>query len=569
MTIRMKHARRLIARRPLLAGGVALLSVMATLFGNGDAATAQSSVAPDYAVEAFGDPWDYANPEDGGPSDGLLSTGIESSSLSDGQLKFRVSGPSYWFFLQGGYADSMATGRDASAHPVDASRFNRLVIRMSSSSYMGAGIRWFGCAEGPNCVGGTGFGLQPGMNTYDIPLGASNAGSLNWGGKIIALRIDFAPSTSADIAIDWIRLTSTGGSVDQWAGPVPAIVEPDITGGDDYATIARNGDAWDFDQQTDYLRADNATVSVANGVISGVNAGPAMNDPSVTLRVPKAFQGDDFHRMTVRWSYDGPFSLKDSPGGGMNARIVWRIAGTPPTATGKDLQESRDIVMYPTESEFTVDLASNPPIAVTDPRPDKVRIGWSGQLIELVRFDPNEDPGPRAWRVDSVKLAADDAGLDSFDVVLADANPGPGTQADVYVDTDNKDFDGAVIARNVDLSSGRATVTWRPPAGTKGTYWVHTTVRRGGAAVQRYSSGPVRMGVASGPTAYTFGPAVGGPASQVGVSDAPNELAQTAPPPTIATKPVVKPVAKPAKKAAKKAVKKPAKKAKKKTTTKK
>jgi hypothetical protein len=503
-----------------------------TLASGATPAPAQAAATPpDYAVETFGDPWDFSNPEDGGPSAGLLSTGIESSSMSEGQLKFRVGGPSYWFFLQGGYADSMPTGRDASAHPVDASRFNRLVIRMSSSSYMGAGIRWFGCSDGSNCVGGNGFGINPGMNTYDIPLGSSNAGPLNWGGKIIALRIDFAPNTPTDIAIDWIRLTSSGGPVDQWSGPVPSIVQPDVTGGDDFATIARNGDAWDFDQATDVLRADNATVSVANGQVNGVNAGPAMNDPSVTMRVPKAFKGDDFHRMTVKWSYDGSFSLKDSPGGGMNARVVWRIAGTPPTANGKDLQESRDIIMYPTEPDFTVDLASNPPAAVTDPRPDKVRIGWSGQLIELVRFDPNEDPGPRVWRVDSVKLAADDSGLDSFNVELADANPGPGTVADVYADTDNQGFDGELIARNVDLSSGKATVKWQPPAGTKGTFWIHSTIRRGGASVQRYSTGPVRMGVPSGPTAYTFGQAVGGPASQVGVSDsAPADLALTAPP---------------------------------------
>jgi hypothetical protein len=517
--------------------GVALGMMAAVTLSRGGALTpaaAQAGTPPDYAVETFGDPWDFSNPEDGGPAAGLLSGGIDSSTIADGQLKFRVNGPSFWFFLQGGYADSMATGRDASAHPVDSSRFNRMVFRLTSTSQISSSVRWFGCVDGPNCVGGKSFFVQPGTNTYDIPLGSSDAGSLNWGGKIIAMRFDFGAAAPTDIAIDWIRLTSSGGPVNEWNGPVPAIVQPDVSGGDDYATIARNGDAWDFNEPTDYLRTDNATASLANGQLNAVNAGPAKNDPSVTLRVPKAFHGDDFHRMTVKWSYEGPFALTDQPGGGMNARVVWRIAGTPPTATGKDLQESRDIIMYPSESDFTVDLASNPPSAVTDPRPDKVRIGWSGQLIELVRFDPNEDPGARVWHVDSIKLAADDAGLDSYDIELADANPAAGTLADVYADTDNQGFDGVLVARNVDLSSGKATVKWEPPAGTKGTFWIHSTIRRGGISVQRYSTGPVRMGAASGPAAYTFGPAVGGPASQIGVSDAPTGLALTTPPPAAA-----------------------------------
>ncbi len=501
-------------------------------------AAAQTVVTPaaasDYAVEAFGDPWDWANVEDGGPSKDLLSAGIDSSRIENGQLSFTVDKPSFWFFLQGGYADSTPTGRDANLHLVDATRYNRMVIRITASQPLSAGLLWFGCTEGDNCVGGVPLDIRAGTHDYDLPLGAARLAKRPWSGYISAMRLDFQPSSATQVSIDWMRLTNqASGPVGQWTGPVPAVIDPDVTGGEDFATLTRNGDAWDFDQPTDHLRADNATVRVEGGQIHGVNALPGMNDPSVTMKVPVAFNGDDFHRMTVKWSFDGPFSLRDEPGGGMNARIVWRIAGTPPTPDGKDLQESRDVVMYPTESEFTVDLKTNPASAVVDPRPGKAKIGWAGQSIELVRFDPNEDPGPRAWRVDHIKLAADDAGETSFDIRLADANPGPGTTADVYVDSDNAGYDGKAIATGVDLSSGAAVVPWTPPAGTVGTFWVYTTVKRGNAVVTRYSSGPVQMGRKSGLGAYKFGPAVGGPASQIGISDAPPAGATPAPVTTV------------------------------------
>jgi hypothetical protein len=491
-----------------------------------------AGVATDYAVEAFGDPWDWSNPEDGGPAEDLLSAGIASSTVSGGEVHFTVNRPAFWFFLQGGYADSTPTGKDASAHPVDAARFNRIVMRISSSQNISAGLLWFACSDRDDCGGGIPLDIRAGSHTYDINLGPARFLTHPWSGLIRSMRIDFDPRVSTDIGVDWIRLTNVGaGPVDQWSGPVPEITDPDMSGGDDFATLTRNGDAWDFDKPTDYLRADNAAVNLNGGQLHGVNAAPGMNDPSVTMKVPVAFKGEDFHRMTVRWSFDGPFSLKDSPGGGMNARIVWRIAGTPPTPDGKDLQESRDIIMYPTEKEFTVDLATNPASAVVDPRPGKAKIGWAGQTIELVRFDPNEDPGPRSWHIDDVRLAADDAGESSFDVRLHDANPGGGTTADVYADNDATGFDGALIAQGVDLSSGDATVKWTPPAGTNGKYWIHMTVRRGNAVVSRYSSGPVQIGRKSGAGAYQFGPAVGGPASQVGVADIVPGAAAPAPAP--------------------------------------
>jgi hypothetical protein len=504
----------------VLSAGLVVSPPQATAQASAQA-TAQSSGSggnTDYAVEAFGDPWDWSSESDGGPSTDLLSQGIAASRVDNGQLSFTVDKPSFWFFLQGGYADSTPTGKDASANPVDASRFNRLIFRVTSSQRLSAGLLWFGCSDSDDCGGGIPIDILAGTHTYDLTLGAPKFLSRAWSGRISSMRFDFSPSQSTQVSFDWIRLTNSAGTASQWAGPVPEIVEPDVTGGDDFATISRN-DKWDFTQATDMLRADNASVRIENGRINGVNAAPGMNDPSVTMKVTKAFRGEDFHRMTVKWGFEGPFSLRDEPGGGMNARIVWRIMGTPPTPDGQDLQESRDIIMYPNETEFTVDLATNPASAVVDPRPGKAKIGWNNQMIELVRFDPNEDPGPRRWYVEEVKLAADDAGESFFDIMLRDDARAAGTRADVFVDSDRSGFDGTLVASGVDLADGSATVRWTPKAGTAGTFWVYTQVTRAGSTVQRYSGGPVQMGRKSGVGAYQFGPAVGGPASQVGIGD--------------------------------------------------
>jgi hypothetical protein len=559
------HTRSRFRTSAVTAVGAALLTSAFVAGGSVVSPTRASAQASsgniDYAVEAFGDAWDWSSASDGYPARDLLSSGIESSQVANGQVSFTVDKPSFWFFLQGGYADSTPTGKDASAHPVDASRFNRVIMRVTASQRLSAGLLWFGCTEGDSCVGGVPLDVQAGTHTYDLSLGQARLATRAWGGQISAMRLDFQPAGSTQVAVDWIRLTNGAGTASEWTGPSPEIVEPDITGGDDLAALTRNGDRWDFDQPTDVLRADNASIKVGGGRVDGINALPGMNDPSVTMKLTKAFNGNDFHRMTVKWGFDGPFSLRDEPGGGMNARVVWRIMGTAPTPDGQDLQEGRDVVMYPYESEFTVDLATNPASAVVDPRPGKSKIGWAGQMIELVRFDPNEDRGARRWFVEDVKLAADDSGDNFFDIQIADRTPKAGTKADVYVDTDNAGFNGTLVANGVDLSSGLATVRWTPPAGTAGTFWVHTTVSRDGASVSRYSGGPVRMGVSSGPTAYQFGPAVGGPASQVGIGDdgapvgvAPAPVVPKASPTTTIPKRLA---AKPPQKAKPKKVKKP------------
>jgi hypothetical protein len=552
------HGTRRSNRRATSALGCALalaglVAVPATVQ---QSAKAQSTGGSDYAVEAWGDPWDYNNPEDQILVEGQTTVGIQNARVANGKLGFDVSGGSYFHLIWGGYPDTVPTNRDGAIKPIDTDRFNRIVMKVTASAYTPAGLRWYSCTQqNGGCEGGMPVTLEAGTHVYDLPV-VNSVGSAAWqGGRPISLRMIFSPYGPTHVDVEWVRLTGSGdGPVDEWNGPVLRIEDPDVTGGNDYATMARNGDAWDMSSADDLLRTDNVAGQFQNGVFEATNAGPVINDPGVTLKVPVAFNADDFHRATVNFTYDGELNLEDKVGGGQNARLMWRIAGTPLTKNGSHNQVSRDVVTFPGQNSFTVDLKTNPSTDAVDPR-SSPRIGWAGNMIEMFRFDPNEDRGARRWRIDSVKLADDDAGETNFAIRLRDANPAPGTQVKLFADTDSVGYNGQLIADNVDISGGTATVNWTPPAGTKGLFWIYAVTTRGGFSTRTYSTGPVRMGSPVGK--YTFGPATGGPQGQINFGVKPEAVGVPTgnPPAALALTPTTK---KPGKKAP--AVKAPTKK---------
>lgn len=479
-----------------------------------------AGAASDYAAEAFSDPWDYSNPEDQVIADDGPTRGMTNGSISGGQLHFDMAGQGYFHPLWGGYPGALAVGREGIAHPIDAGRYTTIAFRMNASAAVPAGVRWYTCqAISDACQGGFNFFTVPGWHTYVFPLQAINEAALTtpWAGNIVSLRIALSPGAQEHFDVDWTRVMPSGVEANDDFGPLPQIDEPDVSGGTDYAATARGGDMWDFNEATDHLRADNVSGSVTGGHFVGQNGVPTMNDPSVTVRLGPTFSGDQFHRVTVGYTYDGGFNLQDKVGGGMVARLIWRIAGTPLTKTGADLQNSDDIVTYPNAREFTVDLAANPAAEVTDPEQNGPRVGWSGQMIEMLRIDPNEDRGARTWKLDYVKVADDDAGAKSFDIVWHDNAWQSGTKADLYIDSDAHGFDGTPIATGLVVAQGRNVYTWTPPAGTTGRWHVYAVHGRNGRTGRAYSTGPMRIGGITDPGAYTFGPMVGGPASQAGV----------------------------------------------------
>ena len=508
------------------AGAFSMALIVGLTATGSQPAKAQASSGADYAVETYGDAWDYDNVEDQIIADRQTTVGLDNPKVANGNLSFDISGGSYFHMIWGGYPDSAPTNRDGALNPIDTSRFDRIVLKVNASAYTPAGLRWYTCAnQDGSCQGGMPITLEAGTRVYDLPINSTEG--VAWQGqRPISLRMIFQPYGPTHIDVDWIRLTNSGdGSVGEWSGPEMHIDDPDITGGADYATLARNGDAWDFSSVDDYLRLDNVSGQIQNGMLEGTNIGPTTNDPGVTMRVPVAFSADDFHRATIHYSYDGELNLEDKVGGGQNARLMWRIAGTPLTNNGSHNQVSRDLVMFPHQKSFTLDLRTNPSSVVVDPRSNP-RIGWAGNMIEMFRFDPNEDRGARRWRIDNIKLADDDAGETSFTIKLRDTNPAPGTTVKLFADSDANGFDGQQISDAVDISGGTASVNWQPPAGTNGTFWIYALSSRGAITSRTYATGPLRMGAPVGK--YSFGPATGGPHGQINFATRPGAPTATA-----------------------------------------
>ena len=245
------------------------------------------------------------------------------------------------------------------------------------------------------------------------------------------------------------------------AQPEPQILSPSLAGGDDWATTVRH-DPWDFQQASDVASVDNASVTIGGGQLNGTNAGPRPNDPSFYLAVPTPIDATTYHRLTVKVHYDGPFSLGDESGGGMVARLIWTL---PLQTTGQNNQISNDIVVYPGDNTISVDLRTNPPGAINDDSvalPD--RLGWGGPQspnVYGVRFDPNEDPGPRTWRVTSVSLTAEDRGRPDFDVQFRDNAFKAGTTTDLYADTSGTGTGGVKIASGLATAAGINHFDWR------------------------------------------------------------------------------------------------------------
>ncbi len=268
--------------------------------------------------------------------------------------------------------------------------------------------------------------------------------------------------------------------------PQPVVLNPDRKGGADYATTVR-GDAWDFGQSTDVAGLQNA-MGTANGItFDGVNVGPSANDSQIRLPVPTPIDGSRFHRLTFRAGYDGPFGLQDAPGGGMNARIVWATAGAPGA-----WQDSDDFVVFPGWHEYTVELATNPPTAINEPT-TPIKLGWAGQQITDLRWDPHEDPGARAFSIDDIRVAEDDKGIGSYAIEFKDNNWEAGTKADIYIDSDADGFNGSKIAGNVSVVPGVNTYTWSGMNVSPGRYWVYVVMNDGAGQDGAYSTGPVHM----------------------------------------------------------------------------
>ena len=447
--------------------------------------------SPDFASEAYGDPWDYSNAEDQNTD----LTNSPSLSVSGGRMSIAIR-PGTTFQPVASVAGSLPYGRDGAVAPVDSSRYRHLSFRMDQPARGIGAVYWFTCRSlSAACGGGLTFPLVPGDHVYDVRLDASSvlAAKVPWTStKVTGLVVqpvvlpDGAATVSA--SFDWMRLFAPErphGSLPPGAWPdvtidpipIPVVDSPVPSEGQDLAS-AQRGAPWTFTSAVPGVRVVNAGVSgYGTRGMTATNGSPVRNDPQVLFPV-SPFDASRFHHLSFDLTYDEPFSLEETPGGGKMARVIWNTASTTTP------QVSDDILTWSRANGRTVslDLAAGD---VTDPESGGPRVGWAGQTVTSLRFDPNEDPGAATWNLRSFSLRADPEARQATTVRFHDAAWVPGTTADVKVGTGAPGTPYETIASGVAVAQGVNSVPFDLGSRPQGSYRVEVVLRHpaGGGAL--------------------------------------------------------------------------------------
>lgn len=507
--------------------------------------------AQDYASQTFADPWDFSNREDLKTDKGPALK-LTSPSLSGGRLSFTITGSGYVSPVWGGYPGSLYLERDGSrsGNQVVAGAYTHVSLRAYASRATSAGFMWFTCPGlSGSCEGGMPISLKAGWNTYDFTLVNKSYGLPKaWAGAVHGLRLALnGASTGTSFSFDWMRLyrpgtsgtvTTSGSSVlvddvdngeapwvapcvtgtscsldlsllppgtyrfadpaspSSWSSPVqvvprarPVVLNPGESGCGDWATNARAGNRWDFNQATDVKKRSNATGSTTSGVAHGTNASPTINDPQLHLAMPRVIDGRKWRRITFTMSYDGAFNLADTKGGGTMARVMWQRA-----ESGTAWLQTSDIVTYSGTRTYTIDLGAAGVNESTAPYKYPIT---SSSKVTALRIDPNEDRGYRKWHVHDVRLAAtcSVARGGSFPISFTDKAFTPGSTASIYVVASSTPrTTGGSLVGTVNQVSGTNSMTWRVPAGqAPGSYWVYAKISNGTSVAVRPASGPLNV----------------------------------------------------------------------------
>ena len=464
---------------------------------------ADLSSSGDYATDQFGDPWDFDNVEDFSPYAGVQAVDADTIGYDKGWLVVTTRQNTF-LRLATRMPGVIPWGRDTALHPIDSGRYTRLTFRLCNDGPgQWGGIFW----SRPDGVSGAiPIAFPAGCGTYDYDLTNAAQYALPgrngaWSGVVDDLTI--VRSGTADRSVfrfDWVSLhrPDTGPSAANVTlpegTPQPVVLSPNRSGGADYASLARGGDAWDFEQPSDVAQLVNATGSVQGGQLAAAGAPPALNDPAVVLPLGNVpIDGTRFHRATIDVCYDGAsWGLADVPGQGMMGRLAWLVEGS------VRLSESQDFVVYPGCQAITLDLATNPPEAVHDESTiDKV--GWAGRRIMYVRFDAHEDRSGRGFQLRDFRLAEDANFTSTFDIHFLDRAWTSGTTAEVFV-TAQPDGTGGTLVGRTSVAEGGTTFTWngRDVNGAQlpnGAYWVNVRLRNSsGRVATAVSGGPVVLG---------------------------------------------------------------------------
>lgn len=250
---------------------------------------------------------------------------------------------------------------------------------------------------------------------------ANAAISDNSSSRVQANVAGFAPGTSFwSVAADGTK-TLVGTTK---AAPLPVVDSPTAAGCGDYATKYL-GHPWTFHSGRSLAgHANMSRISFSpSGELSATNAAPHINDPNISLPIARGgINGKLYHRLTIVESYDGAFDLRNAPGGGTMARVLWQVPGH------VALSQTAPLVTFTGKRTITVDMATPTNLLTDRSGTSAMRYAFaSSSRVTRLRYDPNEDRGARRWHVYSIRLAADCRATSSFTVGWHDTHYVAGT----------------------------------------------------------------------------------------------------------------------------------------------
>lgn len=254
--------------------------------------------------------------------------------------------------------------------------------------------------------------------------------------------------------------------------PLIKILEPDKTGGRDFATA--RGNPWDMSDAADIRKmTDLEAAYFKNGIFSAVNS---TADGYFFLNLPRPINAAAYHMLTIKMRYDGYFNF----GLGTMSRFIWNNYGEFSMPTYQTLD---DLVIYPEWTTYTFCL-KNAPVETGN-------LGWQG-YVNVFRFDPFEIPYKWRFYIDYIKLANYDKAGKTFLIKWIDrkANQRP-TKVSLYYDTNRRGFNGQLIAANLNQVRGINYYTWNTSNLPAGRYFVYLIAKDGVSRTSVYSSGPV------------------------------------------------------------------------------
>lgn len=494
----------------------------------------------DFAMDQFGDPWDFSQKTDYRLED---TFNISNLNVSGGVISGRTTSADGNFFIHfPAYRDAWPIGRDGMINPINTGKYRYLSMRVYSSVPSDFWIYWF-YNQTWTSLGVDNHFVDAGWNTIRIDLGSNPS----WTGAPVGLRLDPSGQSGVDFQIDWIKLheaptasnytsiswddSSPGGTTELYLdndsnssnGNLGVIATPTSN-----ATNTLNWDASDHPAGSYYIYArksgvnsasagsfeirrpallqilepdekggeDYATavtgdpwdmnsisdlvisLNIANMNFNGIFTGYNVNaDPNFYLRVGAPINTDRYHRASFSMAYDPPFDF----GLGSMSRFLWNPLGLNETT----YQTSDDIVVYPDWTEYVMDLDKM--------KLDHGSIGWNGNMTSF-RFDPLEIPQPRNISIDHISLRADDEAWTTFPITWKDdRGTFPTTNVSIYYDSDNSGYNGTQIASNVAQLPGTNVYNWDVTKMHPGLYYIYIVASDGVTTSRQYSSGPVKL----------------------------------------------------------------------------